>query len=63
MKLNNCPVCGSDNIRYNEETYNGMIDSRLIVECNNCDTKVFTYGRNIQEARDRYNSICVYKEK
>lgn len=59
MYLKECPFCGSDNIKYDAEAYNGVIDSRLYVECNNCESRFYTYGKTIQEAISRYNREMV----
>lgn len=57
MYNNKCPVCGSKDIKVQSEHYNGLIDSRVIMYCHQCDTEIRTYGKSIQEAVDKFNSI------
>ena len=59
MYLKECPFCGSDKIKYDLEAYNGTIDSRLYVECKNCESRFYAYGKTIQEAVSRYNREMV----
>lgn len=59
MKLNPCPVCGSINLKWDAEAYNG----RLYVECKDCETRFYLYGQNIQQAIDKYNSMAKSKNK
>lgn len=55
---NKCLACGSRNIKIQSEHYNGLVDSRVIVRCDDCCTNICTYGKTVQEAVDRYNSIA-----
>ena len=61
-KLKNCPFCDSNEIRYDYEAYNGIIDSRLYVECKSCKSRFYIYGKTIQEAISCYNREMVEKE-
>ena len=57
--IKECPFCGSNNLKHDAESYNGLIDSRLYVECKNCESRMYTYGKTLQEAIDRYNREMV----
>lgn len=59
ITIKECPFCGSRNLNYDAEGYNGLIDSRLYVECKDCKSRMYTYGTTLQEAIARYNREMV----
>lgn len=59
ITIKECPFCGSCNLDYDAEGYNGLIDSRFYVECKDCESRMYTYGTTLQDAIARYNREIV----
>lgn len=49
MYLESCPFCKSKNLTYDGVEYNGLIDSRLYVECKNCKAGCIFTGNLFQK--------------